>query len=462
MAANKTLHVTRKQQYDLRSPLASLNDRKTGRGKSTGEHHLLEGYSLKSKPQKPFNAVRKQWSLVSQENVLHVQNHPSLVSATNEKGMKAGSGSLPGKLENKDLAKILKTLSPIGTPERFLKIMPHIQPVGCTAAVTSQTTQRCPPVSLNEALALIDSGFALVNRSPKDSSSSGDFSDSLEFKSENPERFEAHPDSPEESTEPRLTFFVSKIVGAPKTEKPERPKILTFNCETVIKSKAPLTNCESGRRIKKSRRRLMEKTLELSEGSSQCESGPGTPQLPVIEPDTRTAGSLCGDTVQEFNGRPTAQPGDAQLPIRLDGSSPSTRAHLSFSFTLTSPTHNVPPMTFTMSSPLPLGQSSPLHSGDTSHPQPETSPETDILPQSVSAQEDVSPVGSLTKSRKRKSEEYLKGVAKTDGGGKTERVKKSKTVAWKSPPVKSTQEKRKSRRQSIKSKGSWRRHTQGA
>ncbi|XP_019740087.1 abnormal spindle-like microcephaly-associated protein [Hippocampus comes] len=456
MAAKKTLHVTWKQQFEPRSPLASLNDGKTGRDKSTGEHGLLEGYSLKSKQQKPFNAVRKQWSLVSQENVHHVENHPFLVSATNETEMKAGSGSLAGKLENKDLAKILETLSPIETPERFQKIMPHIQPVGRTAAVASQTAQRCPVVSLNDALALIDSGFALVNGSPKDSSSSSDFSESLEFKSEDPERFKAHPDSPEESTEPRLTFFVTKKVGAPKAEKPERPKILSFNCETVIKSKAPVTNCESGRRIKKSRRRLMEKTLELSEGSSQCESGPGTPHLPVIEPDTRTAGSLGGDshTVQECHGRPTARLGDAQLPIRLDGSSPPTRAHLSFSFALTSPPHNVPPMTFTISSPLPLGQSSPLHSSNTSHPQPETSPETDILPQAVSAQEDVSPVRSLTKSKKRKSEEYLKGVTKTDGGGKTEQVKKSKTVAWKSQPVKSTQERRKSQRQSIKSKGS--------
>ncbi|XP_051929609.1 abnormal spindle-like microcephaly-associated protein homolog [Hippocampus zosterae] len=444
MAANKTLHVTWKQQYEPRSPLASLNDGKTGRDKSTGEHGLLEGYSLKSKPQKPFNAVRKQWSLASQEN------HSSLVSDTSEKEMKAGSGSLAGKLENKDLAKILKTLSPIGTPERFQKIMPHIQPVGCTAAVTSPT---CPAVSLNDALALIDSGFALVNRSTKDSSTSSDFSDSLEFKSEDPERFKAHPDSPEESMEPRLTFFVTKKVGGPKAENPERPKILSFNCETVIKSKAPATNCQSGQRIKKSRRRLMEKTLELSEGSSQCESGPGTPHLPVIEPDTRTAGSLGGDsqTVQEFNGRPTARLCDAQLPIGLDGSSPPTRPHLSFS----SPPHNVAPMTFTISSPLPLDQSSPLHSSDTSHPQPEPSRETDILPRAVSEREDVSPVRSLTKSRKRKSEEYLRGATKTDGGGKSQRVKKSKTtVAWKSQPVKSTQERRKSQRRSIKSKGS--------
>ncbi|XP_051929492.1 abnormal spindle-like microcephaly-associated protein homolog [Hippocampus zosterae] len=443
MAANKTLHVTWKQQYEPRSPLASLNDGKTGRDKSTGEHGLLEGYSLKSKPQKPFNAVRKQWSLASQEN------HSSLVSDTSEKEMKAGSGSLAGKLENKDPAKILKALSPIGTPERLQKIMPHIQPVGCTAAVTSPT---CPAVSLNDALALIDSGFALVNRSTKDSSTSSDFSDSLEFKSEDPERFKAHPDSPEESTEPRLTFFVTKKVGGPKAENPERPKILSFNCETVIKSKAPVTNCQSGQRIKKSRRRLMEKTLELSEGSSQCESGPGTPHLPVIEPDTRTTGSLGGDsqTVQEFNGRPTARLRDAQLPIGPDGSSPPTRPHLSFS----SPPHNVAPVTFTISSPLPLDQSSPLHSSNTSHPQPEPSPETDVLPRAVSAQEDVSPVRSLTKSRKRKSEEYLRGATKKDGGGKSEQVKKSKTVAWKSQPVKSTQERRKSQRRSIKSKGS--------
>ncbi|XP_077440379.1 abnormal spindle-like microcephaly-associated protein [Vanacampus margaritifer] len=447
---NKTAHVSRKQQRKLRSPLSSLNDGKTGRDKSAGEHGLLEDHYVKSEQQKALNPVRKQWSSVDQENMLHVQRHSSLVLTTNENEINNTSGSLAGKLENKELAKLLnKTLSPIGTPARLKKFMPRIQ--------ASKAGPRGPAVSLTDALALIDSDLGLINSSPKDTSSSCGFSDSLEFQSEDQDCFKTRPDSPRqfEPAETRLTFLVSKKVG-----KPESPKTISFNCDTVIKSKAPVSNCESGRQIKKSRRRLMEKTLELSEISSQSESGPGTPLHPVIELDTRTeksrgAGSLNVDskTVQEFNDRLTPR---LELPIKLHVNSPPLPAHLSVSFSVTSPAHNIPPTTFTISSPLPLGQSSPIHCSRTSnHPLPEPPQETDILPQIVSAnlsaQEDFFPVHIVTKSRKRKSEE---GVVKTKDCGKPELVKKTKRVAWKSEHMVSTERRSTSQRQPVKSKGS--------
>ncbi|XP_061635623.1 abnormal spindle-like microcephaly-associated protein [Phyllopteryx taeniolatus] len=473
MAANKTQHMSRKPQYKRdkrRSPLSSLNDEKTGRDKSIGEHSPLDGHPLKSEQQNALNPIRKQWPLVDQENVLHVKSHSSLEVATKETEMRGSSGSMAGKLENKELTKMLnKTLSPIGTPERLKRFMPHVQSVEYTSPVTSKTVSRGPVVSLTDALALINSDIGLINSSPKDTSSSCGFSDSLEFKSDDHDYFKARPESPElsEPTDARLTFFVSKKVDVPRAETTiERSKKMPFNCATVIKNKAPVTNCESGRKIKKSRRRLMEKTLELSEGSSQGESGPGTPHLPVIEPDTRTegserAGSICLDskTVQEFNDRPTQRLDDAQMPINSHVSSPLPKTHWSVTLSVASPPATIPPMTFTISSPLPMDQSSPLHCSNTSnHHLPKPYQETDILPQLVSAnmstQEDLFPVHMVTKSRKRKSEEYLRSAMKIDDGGKIEPVKKTKTVAWKSEPVKSTQERSMSKRQSLQSKGS--------
>ncbi|XP_061539921.1 abnormal spindle-like microcephaly-associated protein [Phycodurus eques] len=474
MAANKTEHMSRKPQYKRdkrRSPLSSLNDEITGRDKSLGEHSPLDGHPLKSEQQNALNPVRKQWPLVDQENVLHVKSHSSLEVATKETEMRGSSGSLVGKLENKELTKMLnKTLSPIGTPERLKKLMPHVQPRSeYTSPVTSKTVSRGPVVSLTDALALINSDIGLINSSPKDTSSSCGFSDSLEFKSDDHDYFKARPDSPElsEPTDARLTFFVSKKVDVPRAETIiERSKKMPFNCATVIKNKAPVTNCESGRKIKKSRRRLMEKTLELSEGSSQGESGPGTPHIPVREPDTRTegserAGSICLDskTVQEFNDRPTQRRDDAQMPINSRVSSPLPKTHWSVTLSVASPPATIPPMTFTMSSPLPMDQSSPLHCSNTSnHHLPKPYQETDILPQLVSAnlstQEDLFPVHMVTKSRKRKSEEYLRSAMKIDDGGKIEPVKKTKTVAWKREPIKSTQERSMSKRQSLQSKGS--------
>ncbi|XP_061680252.1 abnormal spindle-like microcephaly-associated protein isoform X2 [Syngnathoides biaculeatus] len=457
----KREHVSKKPQNKrdkLRSPLSSLNDKKTSSGR---EHSLLHDHLLKSEQQNALNPIPNQCPLMCQENVLHVQRCSSLVVVTQETEMRGSSGSLVGKIENKEITKMLnKTLSPIGTPEMLKKFMPHIQPVQRTSPVSSKTLSRGPVMSLTDALTLINADIGLINCSSQDTSSSYGFSDSLEFKSDDHDCFKAHPESPQlsETTDSRLTFFVSKkvdVLGAETTSS----KIMPYNCATVIKNKAPVTNYESGRKIRKSRRRLMNKTPELSEVNSQSESGPCTPHIPVIEPDTRFpkgADSLFGDskTVQKFNEKPRLA--DSQRPINLHGSSPPPRAHWSATLSVSSPPLMFPSMTSTISSPLPIDQSSPLHCRNTrNHQQSKPFEETifpQLVPAKVSAYEDLFPVQMATKNRKRKSEEYLRSAMRI-GGGKIEPVKKTKMVSWKTEPT-SIRERSMSQKLSVNSKGS--------
>ncbi|XP_077450851.1 abnormal spindle-like microcephaly-associated protein [Stigmatopora argus] len=461
MTASKTVVVSQKQQYKQEkapSPHFSLNDGKTGRDKSVIEHGLLVGKPLNSEQQRSLKPIKNQRCFVEQENVLHCQRPLPLLLGTNETELRGSSGSLPGTVDNKKLSKMLdETLSPIGTPENLKKIMPQIQP-GKQTPCSCLNAVHGPVVSLNDALALINSDLSLINSSLKSSSPSCDLSDSLEFKSEDHDQFQACFDSldPSESTESRLTFFVKKNVGVPKVEKPlEKPKKISFNCETVIKNKAPVTTLESVKKIKKSRRRLLEKTLELSESSSQSEHGPGTPILPVIEGDTRTKGSDSTSDIEEFNDRPTLRLDDVQMRINTHLNSPPSSAHCNVS--TSSPTHSAT-ATFTISSPLPLGQSSPLPcSNKLYHHPPEPSQKTDnphhLVSGKISTQENLFPVHMVTESRKRKSDQYLRDV-EIDNGKIMRSVKKNKTVSWKTKNIESSEESNTSQRQPVKLNGS--------
>uniref|UniRef100_A0A3B4V032 Assembly factor for spindle microtubules n=1 Tax=Seriola dumerili TaxID=41447 RepID=A0A3B4V032_SERDU len=485
MAANKTFQVSRKPQYKRdkpRSPLASLNEGKAVRERSLTKHSPIDDHPRKSEEQKAINPNQRQQSLAlsDQENIHHIQrNSPVVLLVPAAKVMDSGSmcaspDALGSKPESKDLTKILnRTLSPIGTPERFKKLMPCIQshsPVPATVksvaveTVNSELT-RTPVLSLKDALALIDSDLSHINTSPRDSNSSCDFSDSLESKSGShgcgPDRnvLKALPDSPEltESTEPRLTFFVSKkvvvneVVVSEADKVTEMVKKTSFTSATVIKSKAPVEeNSLSGRKIKKSRRRLLEKTLELSDSSSQCESGPNTPRLPVIDPDTGPKGwqnsevtsHLCDDTHQvlEFtSSSPTPRPHTSATPITFPITSPPSAPPTRFSFSVTSPPPAAPAsIAFTVTSPSPSGSSSPLYRNLSSSPKVYEQPPTLSAPPSV--QEDSFPIHMAVKSKKRKSEEYLKSDAAVEDAGKTARVKRSKVAAGKTKP--SVQERR--------------------
>ncbi|XP_044056184.1 LOW QUALITY PROTEIN: abnormal spindle-like microcephaly-associated protein [Siniperca chuatsi] len=498
MAANKTFQVSRKPQYKRekpRSPLASLNEGKAVRERSLSKHSPIDDYPPISEEQKALNSTQRQRSLglSDQENIHHVQGNSPLVllipagKLMASDNMSASPDALAASAENKDLTKMLnRTLSPIGTPERFKKLMPHIQsdsPLSATVKSVAGSDDAdsvltgTPVLSLKDALALIDSDLSHINASPRDTSSSCGFSDSLESKSGNhgcgPDRnvLNTLPDSPQvaESSESRLTFFVSKkvvvnevVVVSEADEATDRVKRSVFTSATVTKSKAPVeSNSSSGRKIKKSRRRLLEKTLELSDGSSQCESGPGTPSLPVIDPDTGTNGWQSSETASSlFDDRHQAQElTSSSLTPRLDGSpvpitfpvaSPPSMAPARFSFSVTSPPPTVAaPIAFTVSSPSPFRSSSPLHLNLTSNVY-------DLSPTAPSSvQEDSFPIHMAVKSKKRKSEEYLKSDGKIENAGKTERVKRSRVVAAKTEHSRSVQERRSaSQRQPPRTAGS--------
>ncbi|XP_077573528.1 abnormal spindle-like microcephaly-associated protein homolog isoform X2 [Stigmatopora nigra] len=459
MTASKTVDVSQKQQYKhgkAPSPHFSLNDGKTGRDKSVIEHCLLVGKPLKSEQQRSLKPIQR--CFVEQENVLHRQRHLPLLLGTNETEPRGSSGSFPGTVDNKKLSKMLdETLSPIGTPEKLKTIMPQTQP-GEQTACSCLNTVHGPVVSLNDALALINSDLSLINSGLKSSSPSCDLSDSLEFKSEDHDQFQASYDSLDlsESTESRLTFFVKKNVGVPKVEKPlEKPKKINFNCETVIKNKAPVTTLESVKKIKKSRRRLLENTLELSESSSQSEHGPaGTPTLPVIETDTRTKGSDSTADIQEFIDRPMLRLDDVQMHINTHLNSPPSSPHCNVS---TSSPPQSAPATFTISSLLPLGQSCPLpFSNKSYHNLPEPSQSADnshqLVSGKISTQENLFPVHLVTESRKRKSDQYLRDV-QIDNGKKMRSVKRNKMVSWKTENIESSAERNSSQRQPVKLNG---------
>ncbi|XP_071342367.1 abnormal spindle-like microcephaly-associated protein [Trachinotus anak] len=480
MAANKTFQVSRKPQYKRdkpRSPLASLNEGKAVRERSLTKHSPIDDCPRKSEEQKALNP---NLALSDQENIHHIQkNSPVVLLVPASKLMDCGTVSaspdaLGSKPENKDLTKILnRTLSPIGTPERFKKLMPRIQsesPVPATVKSvvddSNNELTKTPVLSLKDALALIDSDLSHIHTSPRDSSSSCTFSDSLESKSGNhgcgPDRnvLKTLHDSPElsEANEPRLTFFVSKKAVVSEVVVTESDKVTemvkkTFTSATVTKSKAPVEeNSLSGRKIKKSRRRLLEKTLELSDSSSQCESGPNTPRLPVIETDTGTNGwqnsevtsRLCDNTHQvlEFtSSSSTPHRHGSATPITFPVTSPLSVAPARFSFSVTSPPPAVTTsIAFTVTSPSPSGSSSPLHRNLSSSLKVCEQPPAVSEP--LSAQEDSFPIHMAVKSKKRKSEEYLKSDVVAEDAGKTDRVKRSKVAAGKTEPSRSMQERR--------------------
>ncbi|KAM9849238.1 abnormal spindle-like microcephaly-associated protein [Aulostomus maculatus] len=477
MAANKTIQVSREPQYKRdkpRSPLTSLNEGRAVRERSISKHSPTDYRPRKSEEHKALNLIQE---FSEQENLQNAQRNSPLVLLVPASRVADMSESpdvgLGRTLENKELTKMLnRTLSPIGTPERFRKLMPNIQTVESplpapmkSGADAGGMLHRATVPSLKDALALIDSDLSQVNGSLCDTSSTCYFSDSLDCKSGRQScgsDKNALPDSPElsESNEPRLTFFVSKEVPVSEVVEcdnaVEGSKKASFNSDTVIKSKAPVTeNCPSGRKIKKSRRRLLENTLELSDGNSWCESGPGTPRLPVIGLDVRTrgqqslgeTGSLCVNRQsQEFSSSsPTPRIDGSPTPVTFPVTSPLPMAPSRFIFSVTSPPPGVTgPVTFTSPSLSPLGQSSPIPCNLTSNVH-EQSP-TAALPEPISAtpavQEDLFPVHLALKTKKRKSEEYLKSNGRIEDNGKAEQVKRTKVAARKPEPTRSSPERR--------------------
>lgn len=471
MAANKTFQVSRRPQYKRekpRSPLASLNEGKPVREKSLSKRSPINDYPQKSEGQKAMDSTQslQMLALSDQENIFHVQrDSPLNLPVPAEKPMGCSSlcvspEALLGKLENKDLTRMLnKTLSPVGTPERFKKLMPHIysdSPLSLTVTSGDGTNDAdsgltgTPVPSLKDALALIDSDLSHINSSPQDTSSSCGFSDSLESKSGgrgcelHRDFVKASPDGPQRSGDQQLTFFigkndVSEVVVSEPDKAAGRVKKSSFTSVTVTKGKAPVEgNSSSGRKIKKSRRRLLEKTLDLSDGSSQCESGAGSPSLPVIDLDTENKEwQKC--RADSFSQVPQRQ--DSPTAITFPVMSPPSMAPARFSFSVSSPPPAVhAPIAFASTSPSPLGSLSPLHLSLTSNPSVcELSPTVSAAP---STQEELFPIHMAVKGKKRKSEEFMKSDEKIQDAGKTERVKRSRGISGKVEPSRLLQERR--------------------
>ncbi|KAK2835151.1 hypothetical protein Q5P01_015635 [Channa striata] len=463
MATNKTFQVPRKQQYKRdkpRSPLASLSDSKSVRRRSRLTHSPTDDHPCNLQEHKALTPSQRQRSLtlLDQENLYHAQkNSPLVLLSPAAKLVDCGnvcvsSEELAGKPENKDLCKMLnRTLSPIGTPERFKKLMPRIQsesplPVKpkSVADGADGVPTMIPVPSLKDALTLIDSDLGHMNSSPRDTSSSCSFSDSLESKSgirgcdSDRNILNPFPDSPEasESHEPRLTFFVSKKVvtdddvdsETKSDETVQRVRKASFTSATVTKGKAPVeANCSSGRKIK---------------------------SLPVIELDvgnSEPSSSLCDDgrqTLEFTSSSPTPRLSGLHAPVTFPVISPLPAAPSTFLFSRSSPPPGVPaPVTFT--SPSHLHPPSPRHLSCNGYEQ------APAVSAPLSIEEDSFPIHMVANGKKRKSEEYLKGGAKVEDAGKSDRVKRSRGVAAKTEAARSAQERRvSSQRQQPRAAGS--------
>ncbi|KAM4738484.1 abnormal spindle-like microcephaly-associated protein isoform 2-T2 [Anableps anableps] len=413
MAANKTFQVPRQSQYKRekpRSPLASLN-----KGKAVGEkENSLHDRCLKPADRKASNPGCRSVVLSDKGNFPPEQkNSPMVLLVPTTKVVHSGPDS---EVEDPRTKAFNRTLSPIGTPEMFKKLMPRIESDSPLAASDSNLTGSSLP-SLKDALVLIDSDLGHLDTSPRNASSSCEFSDSLESKSGNRGRgADVNAlDSPEPAQphEPRLTFFVSKKLVSEEEKVVEKVKF-SFTSATVTKSKASVeVSSPGGRKIRKSRRRLLEKTLELSDGGSQSDSGPGTPSLPVIDTEMGTKQCEAGHEFQEF----TSSRPNPRLP-----STPPDPAPPCISFPATS--SPLPALsTFTITSPPTASSSSSLSN---------SSP-------AGSAQEDLFPVQLAAKSKKRKSEEFSKAGSKVEDCGKPELVKRSRVVVGKTEPPPSVQ-----------------------
>ncbi|XP_023195655.1 abnormal spindle-like microcephaly-associated protein homolog [Xiphophorus maculatus] len=398
MAGNKTFQVSRQSQYKrekVRSPLASLN-----KGNGVMKENLLQDRCLELVDKNTSNLGRLSVVLSDQGNVSpERKNSPVVLLVPTTKVVHAGPDGVTENPKNNELTKLFdRTLSPIGTPEMFKKLMPRIESGSPLPAPDDASTGSSLP-SLKDALVLIDSDLGHLDTSPRNTSSSCEFSDSLESKSEN-----AQPH------EPRLTFFVSKKIVSKVEKVVEKEKVkFSFTSATVTKGKASVeAGSPGGRKIRKSRRRLLEKTLELSDGGSQSDSGPGTPSLPII--DAETGAEQC-DAGHEFLDFTSSSP--------IQSSSPPDTALSRFS-----------------------AISSPLHA-------PPAASSSNLSP-AGSSQEDLFPVQLAANSKKRKSEEFLRADSTKSGdSGMLERVKRSRVVVGKIEPPALVQSRNTSQREKV-------------
>ncbi|XP_034149495.1 abnormal spindle-like microcephaly-associated protein [Esox lucius] len=445
MTGNKTFQVSRTPQYKVRSPLASLNKRACT----------------------PAKRQKSEQGMSGQFNFDNAQNNSPVVflvpagKIIDSSDVAACYGSPVGTPEYRHVTRLLnKTLSPVGTPERFQKFMPRIQSeqippplINTSVADVSHTELvRTEVLSLRDALAVIESDLTNGHgASPPNACSSFDFSDSLE--SANGERscdsvksvgdLKVLAESPFmlEPAQSRLTFVIEPKFGTNKDDKAvidvlPKEKHVPFTSSTIIKSKPVPVQVISPevRKIKTSRRRLLEKTLELSGDDGQPEHSPGTTGtsvLPVIDSGASLNGLHHSQLTKSQESRQQDQ-GLASISfVCLDG--------IPGPVPLSSPQHLVP------------SKCGPHHSSVDDTALRATWRKTASMAAPLPKQADVFPVNTqnqfdlvMVQGKKRKSDEFL-----GDGGKKLEdaakkicHVKRSRVSTVVKEPERPSQHKR--------------------
>uniref|UniRef100_A0A9J7Y2L1 Assembly factor for spindle microtubules n=1 Tax=Cyprinus carpio carpio TaxID=630221 RepID=A0A9J7Y2L1_CYPCA len=361
-SANKTFHVSRQSQYRkdrTSNPLSQLNQERSAYCSNATR---VKAPSSTPEMSKPAFVTEKF------DNVHLQKNSPVVVLVPAERLLETPGNKdvpFPHKAECREITRVLnKTLSPASTPERFGKPLCFQSPlpvIGQFARDQSRESEK-PSLSIKDALDVIGSDLSHAV-SPPNACSSFDFSDSLESEKPDPEtsfRAAAVISPPVKGAHPRLTFCVkpNKVIGIESNPDAFKLKALTFssatvtklikvddslvpdgpkkfpvNSTTVTKGKAEASVESPGLRKKKtSRRRLLEKTLELSEPSN-AESNTSSPDsisaLPVISsdssPDVALEPRFSVTSIQVTKPKPTSKlsPSEQLLsslsPIRPQG-----------------------------------------------------------------------------------------------------------------------------------------------
>ncbi|XP_066503175.1 abnormal spindle-like microcephaly-associated protein isoform X2 [Hoplias malabaricus] len=331
-AVNKTFHVSRQPQYERNrrsNPLSTLNHERPSRRSSGNKDRNDQSYC----PQIPQDLPKSVKESI--ENNLIKTNSPLVVLVPADKILDAsGKADMSCLPLPKEVRVLNKTLSPISTPERFSNpLTTRFQsplPVIGKIVTDSGKDPGTPRVSMKDALAIIESDLSHAV-SPPNACSSFNLSDSLESENVNTEPEadtrafvnsvpQIDDDPPQiDVAQPRLTFFVqtnkvpseksghndlmpsSAVCSATVIKSYNRPdenqdqkdfkSKKLFNSATVTKGKAEtsLENGPGGRKVRTSRRRLLEKTPSISVPSSEESNtvlSHGISALPVINCDT--------------------------------------------------------------------------------------------------------------------------------------------------------------------------------
>ncbi|KAM9460689.1 abnormal spindle-like microcephaly-associated protein [Clarias gariepinus] len=426
-AANKTFRVSRQPQYKRNrgsNPLTPVNQERTSqRIVSSKEKNCQSVYP--EIPQALPKAIYDDLDSMSSQNkspVVLLVPADRFIDAMDKENI----SSVPmHKVEYKERV-LNKTLSPIGTPERFSKpLMPHFQsplPVICTPNKDKKLNSTKQSLSVKDALAVINSDLSYPV-SPPNACSSLNLADSLECDDVNED---SKPEtaknvlgniSPQiDIVQPRLTFFVksnkvqdnkpepkslmhspatcsisdtkvyNEINGDELNQEDIEPKKIHFNSATVIKSKAgaPPDHSPNTRKTRTFRRKLLQNAPLIS-ASPESSTGlqKGVSALPVINTD-------AGVNFQ-FN---VTAPQDSEQKL--------TPQHLAFPDQIQTCTQAAlkPVLTLDDEAHANGAASSDDHASDLG-----------IVPSCVS--EDMFPVRSRTtnQTRKRKSDEYLQNTS---------------------------------------------------